>query len=156
MSQSTVQLARPTVQIGSRGDAVRVMQRELIARGYGPGRDGADGYFGPDTLRALRNYQADRSAGQFWAFSYPLVVDGICGPETWGRLGPDTIRSGSRGRMVTLLQNILGAIGVTTPPPEADGVFGAKTEAAVKDFQEFAGLPADGVVGCLTWRALRS
>ena len=35
-----------------------------------------------------------------------------------------------------------------------DGVFGPKTEAAVKDIQQSAGLVVDGVVGPLTWAAL--
>lgn len=35
-----------------------------------------------------------------------------------------------------------------------DGAFGPKTEAAVKDFQQGAGLTVDGVVGSQTWAAL--
>jgi peptidoglycan hydrolase-like protein with peptidoglycan-binding domain len=35
-----------------------------------------------------------------------------------------------------------------------DGVFGPKTEAAVKDIQQSAGLTVDGVVGPQTWAAL--
>jgi len=35
-----------------------------------------------------------------------------------------------------------------------DGTFGSQLEAAVKDFQEGAGLTADGIVGPLTWTAL--
>ena len=35
-----------------------------------------------------------------------------------------------------------------------DGVFGPKTEAAVKDIQQDAGLTVDGVVGPQTWAAL--
>jgi peptidoglycan hydrolase-like protein with peptidoglycan-binding domain len=33
-------------------------------------------------------------------------------------------------------------------------VFGPNTERAVKDFQQGAGLAADGIVGPLTWAAL--
>jgi peptidoglycan hydrolase-like protein with peptidoglycan-binding domain len=35
-----------------------------------------------------------------------------------------------------------------------DGDFGAKTEAAVKEFQRNRGLDPDGVVGKQTWAAL--
>ena len=40
------------------------------------------------------------------------------------------------------------------PTLPVDGVFGPQLEAAVKDFQQGAGLAADGIVGPLTWSAL--
>ena len=36
----------------------------------------------------------------------------------------------------------------------ADGIFGPKTEAAVRDFQRAQGLAPDGIVGPKTWAAL--
>lgn len=63
-----------------------------------------------------------------------------------------TIKNGSRGEAVVILQNALnkfGAFGLT-----ADGIFGPKTEVAVKDFQKKKGLLVDGVVGPKTWAAL--
>jgi len=49
------------------------------------------------------------------------------------------------------LQDLLRARGYNLA---ADGIFGATTEGAVKDFQEFKGLPVDGIVGPLTWSKL--
>ena len=49
------------------------------------------------------------------------------------------------------LQDLLRARGYNLA---ADGIFGPTTEGAVKDFQEFKGLPVDGIVGPLTWKKL--
>ncbi len=57
-----------------------------------------------------------------------------------------TLRSGTEGRQVRLLQQALGV--------PVDGVYGAATEAAVRNFQISRGLPADGVFGAATARAL--
>jgi hypothetical protein len=57
-----------------------------------------------------------------------------------------TIRVGSTGPAVTLLQQQLGVA--------ADGQFGPKTRAAVVAFQQGHALGADGVVGPQTWTAL--
>jgi len=50
------------------------------------------------------------------------------------------------------LQHILNDRNVG--PLVEDGEFGPKTDAAVKSYQELAGLTADGVVGPLTWTDL--
>lgn len=57
-----------------------------------------------------------------------------------------TLRRTDRGDMVKELQTKLHV--------DADGVFGAATEAAVKQFQKSHGLVADGVAGPQTWAAL--
>jgi hypothetical protein len=64
-----------------------------------------------------------------------------------------TLRLGDKGSAVTLLQQRLSAHGYTVM---ADGDFGAKTEAAVEQFQVSRGIDPDGVVGPLTWNLLMS
>lgn len=49
------------------------------------------------------------------------------------------LKRGSSGPAVRALQEILGV--------DADGVFGADTEAAVKEHQQSEGLGADGIAG---------
>ena len=39
---------------------------------------------------------------------------------------------------------------------QIDGIFGPKTDEAVRGFQQALGLSVDGIVGPLTWRALVS
>jgi peptidoglycan hydrolase-like protein with peptidoglycan-binding domain len=58
-----------------------------------------------------------------------------------------TLRRGDKGPAVIVLQNLLNQWGANL---NADGVFGAKTEAAVKDFQSTHKLTADGIVGSKT------
>lgn len=67
-----------------------------------------------------------------------------------------TLRKGSKGEYVTLLQTKLIQQGYDLSPYGADGSFGAKTEAAVKQFQRDHGLASDGVVGQRTWSELNS
>ena len=60
---------------------------------------------------------------------------------------PRTIKIGSTGKLVKMLQVFLGGLTV-------DGKFGAKTKAAVIKFQKTKGLTQDGIVGDKTWRAI--
>lgn len=57
------------LQLGSRGDAVKALQRKLGIT--------ADGIFGPQTLAAVKAYQSRNG----------LAVDGIVGPKTSAKLG---------------------------------------------------------------------
>ena len=68
------------------------------------------------------------------------------------------LRQGSRGPFVTVIQTELNRISRNYPAipkiPNVDGIFGPKTEAAVRKFQEIFDLTVDGVVGKATWYAL--
>ena len=57
-----------------------------------------------------------------------------------------TVRYNDQNEYVRLLQGDLGV--------ETDGIFGAETEAAVRQFQRTHGLTVDGVAGVKTWNAL--
>jgi peptidoglycan hydrolase-like protein with peptidoglycan-binding domain len=62
------------------------------------------------------------------------------------------LRQGMKGLRVQALQAKLLVLGYD--PGTADGLFGAKTKAAVQKFQTDKGLVADGIVGPLTQAAL--
>lgn len=65
-----------------------------------------------------------------------------------------TLRRGSKGEYVTLLQTQLYQKGYNIGSAGVDGDFGRGTEAAVKLFQKDNGLESDGIVGQKTWSAL--
>ncbi|MDY5348173.1 MAG: peptidoglycan-binding protein, partial [Candidatus Ventricola sp.] len=147
---------------GDTGEAVYILQARLFELGYYTGR--IDGRFSEETTAALKAFQ--RANG--------LTADGIAGSGTQSKLesgravaadsasgadasGTDTsgqapsggtlstLRSGSKGGEVLVLQQYLQSLGYLSTAP--DGQFGSGTERAVKLFQEANGLTADGIAG---------
>jgi peptidoglycan hydrolase-like protein with peptidoglycan-binding domain len=171
-------MARPVLRLGAKGAEVKEAQEELIARGYSMAPFGADGIFGPLTLKRVKEYQFDRwcnspvppfssqpvpnppppfpAVCQLLSLTWPLAVDGVIGFNTWSRLDPQEIQKGSKGPIVMLCQSLLNLAGAS-PPLALDGDFGPLTEQAVKDFQTGHSIaPVDGKVGDKTWPALHS
>ena len=68
------------------------------------------------------------------------------------------IRRGTTGPSVVTIQTSLNRIAQNYPAipkvPVVDGIFGSRTEAAVRKFQEVFNLTPDGIVGPATWYAL--
>lgn len=62
----------PTLRWGSRGAWVKVLEKKI-----GATVDKGVGIFGPDVLKHLKAFQSING----------LVVDGVCGPKTWKKLG---------------------------------------------------------------------
>ena len=134
----------------ARGRAsVAALQVALRATGHYGGT--IDGIAGPGTRAAIRSFQLRRG----------LVADGIAGPATRRalgrrgrpRIGSRLITRRARGWDVAALQFRLAWRGFPSGP--IDGGFGARTQAALRRFQAWAGLVPDGVAGPATWRALR-
>ena len=65
------------------------------------------------------------------------------------------IRAGSTGPNVVVIQVALNRISQSYPAipkiPGSDGIFGSRTEASVRAFQQIFGLTPDGIVGPGTW-----
>ena len=68
------------------------------------------------------------------------------------------LRRGTTGPSVVTIQTELNRISQSYPAipkiPVVDGIFGSRTEAAVRKFQEVFNLTPDGIVGPATWYAL--
>ena len=69
-----------------------------------------------------------------------------------------SLRVGSSGPNVVVVQTELNRISQNYPAipkiPVVDGIYGSRTEAAVRKFQEVFNLTPDGIVGKATWYAL--
>lgn len=158
---------------GQEGNNVRAIQTHLnaIAKHY-PSIPtvNVDGKFGQSTHTQVVAFQR----------RFSLTPDGIVGEMTWSRImevfrglpsgegggggtAPNdqypgtSLRVGSRGDSVRHMQTYLRAISEAfpvIPRITADGAFGPATEAAVRAFQRFFGLSADGVIGPNTWNKI--
>lgn len=136
----------PRLAVGALGQDVQRAQTIFVMMKT-LGFEQIDGVYGAVTKNAVIGFQ--ESAG--------LVADGVIGDSTWHEMpaDPDTpiLRRGTSGRAVSGLQKGLLKLGRGTPtdPGQADGIFGPRTEAAVKAYQVEHSLPGDGVVGPRTW-----
>lgn len=150
-----------TCQIGDKGDAVRRVQKRLIALGYLEGS--ADGSFGNMTKEAVKAFQNKNG----------LTVTGRVNSSTLDKLNSSgakkanggssgssggssdgTCQIGDTGDAVRKVQKRLIALGYLEG--SADGDFGNKTKAAVKDFQDRNGLSVTGKVNSSTLNKLNS
>lgn len=86
------------------------------------------------------------------------IVGGIrwCQPSKGGskqvEVALEQVRMGDKGKLVLSLQLLLNGKGLNRIEP--DGLFGLKTDKAVKLYQTSKGLVVDGVVGANTWSKL--
>src|SRR4051812_28886 len=127
---------------------VAALQVGLHTRGLYAGP--IDGITGPATQKAIRKLQAHAR----------IAVDGVVGPKTRRalghfarhRLGQRPLHIGNAGWDVASLQFQLAEHGF--PSGSFDGIFGPHIDAAVRRFQEYAGLKTDGVAGPATLKAL--
>ena len=139
-----------TLRRGSTGPEVLRLQEELADIGYltraqlqtGPGK------FGPQTEAALKNFQRDNH----------LTASGTLDDETQAAFQSlnDGVRQGSRGNVVRGLQDRLVAVGAMTVAEVASGrgIFGPKSDAALKTFQRNHGIEPTGVLTDQTYQAL--
>jgi peptidoglycan hydrolase-like protein with peptidoglycan-binding domain len=140
----------PLVRRGDQQHPVQTLQYLLRARGH---TVAVDGIFGPKTESAVRAFQQEKN----------LSVDGIVGPNTWSALIIQ-VKQGSQGDAVRGVQEEFQFRNLSGDPSQGlqvDGIFGPKTDAAVRGFQQalHADIPSvavDGIVGPITWRALVS
>src|SRR5205823_11483716 len=150
------------IRRGDVGPQVAEVRAALTAIGLLGGAGAADAGR-PDLRTAVYDDACERAVRAFQQ-QRGLSVDGIVGPDTYRAITEARWRLGDRllyysaahlivGDDVTTLQERLLELGYDAG--YADGVFGDRTEAALRQFQRDYGLVPDGQCGPLTLRALR-
>ena len=139
------------IQVHERGAAVEDVQRRLAQLGY-LSEDAIDGVYEDVTVKAVRAFCRD----------HQLATEGNVDQKIWSKLVDETYELGDRvlylrlpffhGNDVRVLQSALSALGFATGGN--DGLFGPHTEEALRKFQLNLGLPADGIAGAFTFKAL--
>ena len=133
----------PLLRRGNSNNFVFLLQFILNQFGYNLS---VDGIFGANTEKAVRDFQQKNG----------LSVDGLVGQNTWRTLlnlpTYPLLKRGYSGSYVKFLQQLLESYLI--PVGTIDGIFGSRTENAVKQFQQENNLSVDGIVGKNTWNAL--
>ncbi|MBD2447537.1 peptidoglycan-binding protein [Nostoc sp. FACHB-152] len=117
---------RDNLRRGDRGEAVRVLQEQLIKVGYLQGEP--NGYFGSYTSDAVRRFQADNY----------LAASGIAGPTTRARLYNKVNPASKNNFSVLEIQRRLQDKGFYKG--KLTGVMADDTKKAIKQAQEFYGV----------------
>ena len=132
------------VKAGDDGEIISAIQSRLMDLGY-MDSDEPTLHFGPLTQSALKSFQRHNGLGE----------DGICGQETYDALMNEdakiyVMQLGDTGPDVEGIQQRLYELGYLDNKANIKGVFGDKTEIAVKEFQDKNDLTDDGKVGSKT------
>lgn len=159
-----------------RTDIVLAFTKAVTAAGYACGLYTSRSYFSDNLksaqLAGLKIWMAEYGSklnysGKVWAWQYSSKgkVKGITGnvDMNWGYFEAESttataaaassnlLRKGDTGDAVKLLQHRLNLTGCQLVE---DGIWGSKTDTAVRNFQYKAGLTVDGIAGPLTQTAL--
>lgn len=138
---------------GTSGDAVEDIQERLSHLGYEiDAEERTERHFGSSTALAVAKFRLEHG----------LPLGQAVDTQTWAALVDECYEMGDRtlylrlpnfhGNDVRELQNALNILGFSCG--EADGFYGAHTEAAVKSFQESVGQLADGMAFPETFDAI--
>ncbi len=142
--------------LGSRGPAVRALQRELRSRGL---RVAADGVFGARTRLSVARLQKRLGLRVNGLVDRPLLW--WLGMSVCDLPGPTTARGGARGALRLgafgpKVCALLSALARSGADVAVDGGYGPQTRSAVRSAQRRLGLRANGVAGAQLLARLRS
>lgn len=142
-----------------------ISRSDSHSRSYSSSHGSSGNFSGKTRVDSPQKTQVDRSG------LHSSPTSNLTGPRTSTRTGHSEASSfapsahnqprastgsltyGARGESVRALQDSLRTAGFD--PGASDGIFGQRTERAVRDFQAARGLQVDGIAGRRTMEALR-
>lgn len=95
-------------------------------------------------IEILRNYYGDSIF-----INSSEVISGV--PSSWPGYNLEVGSSGDKVRQMQQQLNVISDSYPLIPKIAVDGIFGPRTEEAVKTFQKVFKLTQDGIVGFKTW-----
>lgn len=162
------------LRVGTTGNDVKIIQTELnrIAENYPaiPRIAYENGVFGVDTEAAVRKFQEIFSLSQTGTVDKPtwykikqyyvgvkglsdLISEGVSIEEATVPYA-EILRIGTQGVQVRTIQyylNVLAYFNGNLIAPPMDGIYGESTAQAVRQYQQYYGLPVTGEVDLNTW-----
>ena len=135
-----------TLRKGMRGSDVRQLQSALTKLGF---RTSADGQFGSGTQATVKRYERSKRApadGVVTRAEGRTLKARAARPVTAqpaDGFGARTLRPGSSGPDVRILQRLLGKLGFPTP---ITGTYGPITEENVREWEQSVNGTVDGIV----------
>lgn len=95
----------------------------------------------------------DMAVRKRWGIIAGVILSLFLSSVAFAALGDHTLGRGARGPEVKEMQARLAQLGYVVGP--LDGIFGPKTDQAVRRFQQEHGLKVDGIAGTQTIRELK-
>ena len=142
---------------GMRGEEVKKLQEEMMKYGFRLDRFGADGIFGPETQAALKALQKEIGVEQTGAFDEATKA-ALRTDEALQKLQAHAQKGlslGDRGESVKELQKSLNKYLGDSEKIAVDGIFGPKTEEAIKKIQKKLGVEQTGTWDKATQAAVK-
>lgn len=172
-----------TLERGAKSDYVKDLQEQLIKGGYLKDKYGADGIYGPNTQNAIKKLQKDLGVKvtgswdeatkeaaiaqkKFMAVEKGSTEINLKNVEEVTELQKKEIdhakeldkvlKQGDKSGEVRKLQEELVRLGYLSDESQADGIYGKKTAAAIKELQKKLGVEVTGAWDKTTMAAVKS
>ncbi|MED4083657.1 peptidoglycan-binding protein [Halalkalibacterium halodurans] len=143
VEMSTFSVASDSHQPGDRNEQVLEMKLDLMKLGFGTHWSNPTNYFGPDTERVVREFQA----------YYGLTVNGRGDEATLAKIAEQLsspFQEGKRSDQIQELKLDLMKLGFGTHWSNPTTLYGPDTVKVVRQFQGYYGLVVNGIVDEVT------